>query len=129
MVTDPISNLIVRIKNASDAKKPAVTIPQSKLVENVAHALKKNGYLSSVQKNNDTREIELGIVYFDGGKPRITGIERISKTSRRVYQKSSDIRVFRSGFGNTFFSTPKGIMVDMDAKKLKVGGEVLFKIW
>ncbi len=128
MVTDPISNLIIRIKNASDAKKALVAVPQSKLVENIAHALKKTGYISSVQKNKDTRELELGIVYFDGA-PRINGVERISKTSRRIYMKANDIRVFRSGFGNTFLSTPKGIMVDMDAKKLKVGGEVLFKIW
>lgn len=128
MVTDPISNLITRLKNASDAKKASVAIPQTKLVENIAHALKKTGYVSSVQKNKDTREIELGIVYFDGA-PRINGVERISKSSRRIYMKSGDIRVFRSGFGNTFLSTPKGIMVDMDAKKLKVGGEVLFRIW
>lgn len=129
MVTDPIANLITRIKNASDANKPAVTVPATKLVENVAHALKKNGYLSSVEKNKDARELVLGIVYSVDGSARINGVERISKTSRRMYQKASDIRVFRSGFGNTFFSTPKGIMVDMEAKKLKVGGEVLFRIW
>lgn len=128
MVTDPISNLITRIKNASDAKKASVVIPQSKLVENIAHALKKSGFLTSVEKNKDTRELLLGIVYFDG-EGRINGVERISKTSRRIYQKASDIRVFRSGFGTTFLSTPKGILADMDAKKLKVGGEVLFRIW
>jgi small subunit ribosomal protein S8 len=128
MVTDPVSNLIIRIKNASDANKASVAVPNTKLVENIAHALKKTGYISSAQKNKDTRELELGIVYFDGN-PRINGVERISKSSRRVYMKANDIRVFRSGFGNTFLSTPKGIMVDMDAKKLKIGGEVLFKIW
>lgn len=128
MVTDPISNLIIRIKNASDARKPSVAVPQSKLVENIAHALKKNGYLTSVEKNKDAHELLLGIVYLEGSA-RINGVERISKTSRRIYQKASDIRTFRSGFGNTFLSTPKGIMADMDAKKLKVGGEVLFRIW
>ncbi len=129
MVTDPIANLITRIKNASDANKPMVAVPATKLVENVAHALKKSGYLSSVEKNKDARELVLGVVYATDGSARINGVERISKTSRRIYQKASDIRVFRSGFGNTFFSTPKGIMVDMEAKKLKVGGEVLFRIW
>ena len=128
MVTDSVSNLIIRIKNASDARKASVAVPQSKLAENIAHALKKAGYISGVQKNKDKRELELGIVYFENS-PRINGVERISKTSRRIYQKASDIRVFRSGFGNTFLSTPKGILVDMEAKKLKVGGEVLFKIW
>lgn len=128
MITDPIANLITRIKNASDARKASVAVPHSKLVENIAHSLKKAGYLSAVDAKKDTRELELGIVYTDNA-PRVSGVERISKTSRRIYQKASDIRVFRSGFGNTFLSTPKGIMVDMDAKKLKVGGEVLFRIW
>lgn len=128
MVTDPISDLIIRLKNASDVKKPSVIVSQSKLAENIAHALKKNGYLSSVEKNNKTHELNLGIVYFDD-TPRIHGVERISKSSRRIYLKANDIRVFRSGFGNSFLSTPKGIMIDMDAKKHKVGGEVLFKIW
>ncbi len=128
MVTDPISDLIVRIKNASDVKKPHVSVPQSKLVENIAYALKKSGYISTIEKNNDTRELNLGVIYFSG-EPRVHGVERISKSSRRIYLKSSDIRVFRSGFGNMFLSTPKGILVDMDAKKFNVGGEVLFKIW
>ncbi len=128
MITDSIANLITRIKNASDARKVSVVVPHSKLVENIAHALKKSGYLSSVQANKAAHELELGIVYLDSA-PRVTGVERVSKTSRRMYQKSGDIRVFRSGFGNTFLSTPKGILVDMDAKKLKVGGEVLFRIW
>lgn len=128
MVTDSISDLIIRLKNASDVKKPHVSIPQSKLIENIAFALKKSGYVSTVEKNKDTRELILGIVYFSG-EPRIHGVERISKSSRRIYLKSGDIRVFRSGFGNMFLSTPKGILMDMEAKKLKVGGEVLFKIW
>lgn len=128
MITDPIANVITRIKNASDARKVSVCVPHSKLVENVAHALKKAGYLSSVQADKNAHTLELGIVHFDNS-PRINGVERISKSSRRIYQRASDIRVFRSGFGNTFLSTPKGIMVDMDAKKHKVGGEVLFRIW
>ncbi|MDQ2932946.1 MAG: 30S ribosomal protein S8 [bacterium] len=128
MVTDPISDLIIRLKNASDVKKPVVSVYQSKLAENLAEALKKTGYISSIEKNKKTNQLELGIVYFEG-TPRINGVQRISSSSRRIYLKANDIRVFRSGFGNTFLSTPKGILVDMDAKKLKVGGEVLFKIW
>ncbi len=128
MVTDPISDLIIRLKNASDVKKPSVVVSHSKLMENIAEALKKSGYLSSIDKDKHTRELRLGLVYFSG-EPRIHGAERVSKLSRRIYQGYNDIRVFRSGFGNTFLSTPKGIMVDMDAKKHKIGGEVLFKIW
>ena len=130
MVIDPISDLIIRVKNASDVKKPTVVMPYSKFAENVAFALKKSGYLSAVGKNGKgiAANLELGLIYFSG-EPRVHGVERISKLSRRVYQKSTDIRTFRSGFGNTFLSTPKGILIDQEAKKLNVGGEVLFKIW
>ncbi|MEI8327803.1 MAG: 30S ribosomal protein S8 [Candidatus Taylorbacteria bacterium] len=131
MVTDPISDLIIRLKNASDAKKATVAISYSKFAENVAHALKKSGYVTTVDKKGKAPiiELELGIVSNEVDGARIHGVERVSKSSRRVYRKYSDIRVFRSGFGNTFLSTPKGILVDHDAKRLKVGGEVLFKIW
>ncbi|MDE2040923.1 MAG: 30S ribosomal protein S8 [Patescibacteria group bacterium] len=130
MVTDPISDLIIRLQNASFAGKPSVTVAYSKFVNNVAHALKKAGYVASVEKKGKLigSELELTLVRFDTG-PRIHGVQRISKPSRRIYQKSTDIRTYRSGFGNTFLSTPKGIMIDGDAKKQKVGGEVLFKIW
>jgi small subunit ribosomal protein S8 len=130
MITDPISNLITRLKNASDAQKPAIEISYSKFVESVAHALKKSGYLSSVEKTGKDvgAALTLGLVYINGA-PRIRGVERVSKPSRRMYQKASDIRMYRSGFGNTFLSTPKGVLVDAEAKKNKVGGEVLFKIW
>ncbi len=131
MITDPISDLIIRLKNGSDANKPSVEIVYSKFAESVAHALKKAGYVSSIEKKNTGTigaNLLLGLVYING-TPRIHGAQRISLPSRRMYQKSSDIRMYRSGFGNTFLSTPKGVLVDTDAKKNKVGGEVLFKIW
>lgn len=131
MVTDPIADFIIRIKNGSDANKATVVVSHSKLIESIAHALKKAGYISSIETKKDGSShniLEIGLVYMDT-EPRIHGVERISKPSRRIYQRSGDIRIFRSGFGNTVFSTPKGIMIDMEAKKNKVGGEVLFKIW
>ena len=130
MVTDPISDLIIRIKNGSDAKKPVVVVPYSKYIENIAHALKKAGYISTIERKGKvfTSNLELGLVYLDT-VPRINGVERISKPSRRIYIKAQDIRMYRSGFGNSFISTSKGIMTDVDAKKNKVGGELLFKIW
>ncbi len=130
MVTDPIADLIIRIKNASDAGKASITVPYSTLKENISHALLKGGYITSVEvkgkKIDKTLEINLAYI---GGEPRVHGIDRISKPSRRLYQKSKDIRMFKSGFGNIVFSTPQGILLDADAKKLKVGGEILFKIW
>ena len=130
MVTDPIGDLIIRLKNGSDAKKPFVIISYSRFGENVIHALKKAGYVSTIEKKGKpfSREMEVTLVYFDTGA-RIHGVERISKPSRRVYAKSIDLRVYRSGFGNTFLSTSKGIMTDVEARKNKLGGEVLFKIW
>jgi small subunit ribosomal protein S8 len=130
MVTDPISNFIVSIRNASDAGKVSVSIPYSALKENIAHILVKGGYISSVEVKGKKidKTLEIVLAYMDG-TPRIHGFDRISKPSRRIYQKSKDIRMFKSGFGNTIFSTPQGIMLDIDAKKLKVGGEVMFKVW
>lgn len=132
MITDPISDLIIRIKNGSDAKKAVVAVSYSKFTENISQALKKAGYLVSVDKKKGKpidSTLELALVYSPEGEARIHGAERISKPSRRLYLKSTDIRMFKSGFGNTFLSTPKGVLSDIDAKKLKVGGEVLFRIW
>lgn len=130
MVIDPISDLIIRLKNASDVRKPSVEVLYSDFAESVAHVLKKAGYISAVEKkeNGLLKNLKLGIISVDGDA-RIHGVERISKPSRRIYQKYSDIRVYKSGFGNAILSTPKGVMTDMDAKKSKVGGEVLFRIW
>ena len=131
MITDPISNLITCLKNASDARKPMTSVPYSKFTENVAHVLKKAGYILSVEKKGKEvvgRTLEIGLIHTDG-QGRIHGVDRISKPSRRLYQKYTDIRTYRSGFGNTILSTPKGVLTDTEAKKAKVGGEVLFKIW
>lgn len=130
MVTDPISDLIIRLKNGSNAGKNTVCVSYSKFIENIAHALKKAGYVTTIERKGkqikDGLEIGISIV---SGAPRIHGVERVSKPSKRIYLKYNDIRVYRSGFGNVFLSTPKGVLVDLEAKKQKVGGEVLFKIW
>ena len=130
MVTDPIADFITRIKNGSDARKAVVSMPYSILKENIAHVLVKGGYLTTIEKKGKKidKTLEVGITYI-GSTPRVNGVDRISKPSRRIYQKSKDIRMFKSGFGNFVYSTPQGILLDIDAKKSKVGGEVLFKIW
>ena len=130
MVTDPISDFIIRIKNASDAGKASVTIPYSALKESIGYILLKGGYIKSIESTGKKigKELQIGIMFI-GNEPRIHGLERISKPSRRIYQKSKDIIMFKSGFGNMILSTPHGILLDIDAKKAKAGGEVLFKIW
>lgn len=130
MVTDPIANLIISIKNANKAGKASISLPYSVLKESIAHVLLKAGYISSVETKGKKVEktLEIGLSYV-GNMPRVNDVSRVSKPSRRIYQKSKDIRIFKSGYGNTVFSTPEGILLDIDAKNRKVGGEVLFKIW
>ncbi|MDE2188576.1 MAG: 30S ribosomal protein S8 [Patescibacteria group bacterium] len=130
MVTDPIADFITRISNAAKAGKSVAAVPHSKVKESIAHILKKAGYFSSVEKKGTgvAQTIEVGLIYTNG-QPRIHGVMRVSKPSRRLYQKARDIRPFRQGYGNIIYSTPRGILADFEAKKLKVGGEILFKIW
>ncbi len=131
MVRDHIADLIVKIKNASDANLPAISFPYSKVCNSIADVLLKSGYIKSVEVKGNTpaeKTLVIEILYVDG-QPRIRGVKRISHLSRRLYQKSKDINVFKNGFGNVILSTPKGVLTDGDARKQNVGGEVLFKIW
>lgn len=130
MVTDPIADLIVRIQNASARRSATVTVPYSQLKENIAHVLMKGGYVSAVEVKGKkiAKTIDIGLIYL-GDEPRVHGADRISKSSRRIYQKAKDIRPYKGGYGSYILSTPKGVLSDVDAKKLKVGGEVLFRIW
>ncbi|MEK9184865.1 MAG: 30S ribosomal protein S8 [Patescibacteria group bacterium] len=131
MVIDPISDLIIQIKNASDAGKVSVALPYTKFKEGVAKLLEKAGYVKSVivKGKKITRSLEIELFYNEDKSPKIKGVQRVSKLSRRIYTKAKDLRPFHSGFGNIILSTPKGILTDKDAKREKVGGEVLFKIW
>jgi small subunit ribosomal protein S8 len=127
---DPIADMIIRIKNASDSKKESVVFPHSKLKLAILDALLKEGFIKSFGKKGKkvVKWIEVGLAYEDGA-PKIKGVERVSKTSKRVYRKAKDIRSVRNGYGLLVLSTPKGIMTDGAARKEKVGGEALFKIW
>jgi small subunit ribosomal protein S8 len=127
---DPIADMIVRIKNASDSKKESVVFPHSKLKLAILATLEKHGFIKSFAKKGKkiAKWIEVVLAY-DDGAPRITGVQRVSKSSKRIYQKAKDIRSVRNGFGRLVLSTPKGIMTDKEAREAKLGGEALFKIW
>ena len=127
---DPIADMIIRIKNASDSKKESVILPYSKLKLAILDCLMKEGFVKSFGKKGKkiAKFIEVALVYDENG-PLIHGIERVSKTSKRVYSKAKDVRRVRSGMGAMIISTPKGIMTDKMAKEQNVGGETLFKIW
>ena len=120
----------MQIKNAGEAGKDAVSLPYSKLKEAVAHCLAKEGYIKSVSQKGKKLEKTLEIELFrDNDIPRIRGVKRISKLSRRIYTKAKDLKVYNAGFGRIILSTPKGILTEVDAKKENVGGEILFTIW
>ena len=128
MVTDPVSDLIIRIKNAGKVRKESVLLPYSKLKEAIANVLVAEGYLKSASKKKTSSILEV-VLNYHNGEAKIKEVERISKPSRRIYKGFEDIHPMKGGFGKTIFSTPKGILTDRQAIKEKVGGEVLFKIW
>ena len=127
---DGIADLIVRIKNASDARKESVTIPHSKMKAAILDVLAKEGYVGEIIKKGKKvhKSIEVGLVYDEYG-PKVKGVERISKLSKRIYGGAKDLKPVKQGHGVLVVTTPKGIMTDAEARKAKVGGELLFKIW
>lgn len=128
---DPIADMIVRIKNATDSKKESVVLPYSNLKLAILDVLLKNGYIKSFGKKGKkvVKYIEVGLLYGNDGTPAVHGVDRVSKSSKRIYYKVGEIKKVKNGLGNLILSTPKGIMTDKMAKEAKVGGEALFKIW
>lgn len=118
------------IKNASRAGHESTFVPYSKIKHSIAECLVKEGYLKSVEKRVKKGHpiLELGIAYVDG-TPKVTDVERVSKSSKRVYKGVKEIKPTRNGFGLMVLTTPKGILTDKQARKEMVGGEVLFKVW
>lgn len=134
MVTDPIGDMLVRIRNAGTAKKPTVLIPYSDIKIRIANVLLAEGFIAGVVKKAKkgdvtARWIDITLRYDENGLPRIAGAERVSKPSRRVYKGSSELHSVRQGLGLAIISTPKGIMTDFAARKEHVGGEVLCRVW
>ncbi len=127
---DPISDLIINIKNASDAGKETVTVPYSSIKEEILTVLQKEGYIESIAKRGKKihKSIDIGLAYDTYG-PRVKGVQRISHLSKRVYGGVKDMKSVKQGHGVLVVTTPKGILTDAEARRQKVGGELLFKIW
>lgn len=127
---DPISNLIIQLKNGSAAQKESTTVPLSNFVVDVVAALARKGYVKpGVQKGKGVQKtLEIGLIYTNGNA-RINDVKRLSKPSKRLYRGYSDIFSVKQGYGSLFVSTPKGILSDDEARAQKVGGEILFNIW
>lgn len=131
MVTDPIADFINQLKNGSLVSREVVTVPYSKFKYAVAHTLKNAGYVKEVAKRGKKvkKNIDVELLYDKGGRPRISGVKRVSKPGRRIYERVDKIRKVKYGVGSLILSTPKGILTDVEARKENVGGEALFKIW
>ncbi len=126
MITDPISDLIVRLKNASAIGKEDIVLPYSVMKHSIATVLQKEGYVAEVSKKNNS--LVIGLVY-KAGRPAIGGAKRISKPSRRMYMSVRDIHPVKRGYGLLVLSTPAGILSGKEAKEKRAGGEALFEIW
>jgi len=127
---DPIADMLIRIKNAGNAGKDLSEMPFSQLKEKIAIVLFKEGFIASYAKKGKKvqKTLEIGIAY-EGKKPRVADVARMSKPSRRFYIKASEIKPVKNGYGLMVVSTPKGVMTGDEARKAQVGGEALFKIW
>lgn len=128
---DSIADMITRILNASVSKKESVVFTYSKLKLAILDVLLKEGFVKSFAKKGKKviKYIEVVLIYDEDGRPKISGVKRISKTSKRIYQKSKDLKPIKNGYGIAVISTPKGVMSDKTARVEHLGGEVLFKIW
>jgi len=127
MITDPIADLLVRVRNAGLVKKESVVVPASKMTAAVAMLLEKEGYIAAVSKKKEG-PMTVTLAY-KNGRPAIQGAKRISKLSRRMYMGVRDIRPVKQGHGLLVLSTPVGILSGKEAREKRVGGEVLFEIW
>jgi small subunit ribosomal protein S8 len=130
-VTDPIGDLLARIRNAQQRGKSKVTTPASKLRERLLEVLQQEGYIrgfSVAQHEGGKAEIEIELKYFDG-EPVIKKIQRVSKPGRRVYASVETLPVVYRGLGISIVSTSKGVMSDTEARAQNVGGEVLCAVF
>ncbi len=130
-MTDPIAAMITQIHNAGQVRKESVVLPYSKLKVAILDVLAKAGFVKSVAKKGKKiiKYIEVVLAYEEDGSPKIRGVKRVSKSSKRVYIKANDIRPVKNGYGIMVISTPKGVMSDEMARKEKVGGEALCTLW
>ena len=130
-MTDPIGDFITRIRNGYLVRQKRISLPYSAIKECLAKILLKEGYLKEVQvegKKPQEKELVVNLKY-RGKEPAIKEIKRISKPSLRVYYQAKDLSPLRSGFGMRIISTSKGLMTDKEAKKKKLGGEVICQLW
>ena len=126
---DQIANMLIAIKNGGLVNKATVKLPSSKMKVAILELLKKEGYVKTYNVEEGVKPTVEVVIAYVKDAPRINGVARISKQSKRVYTAVKDIRPFKYGHGMTVLSTPKGILSDKQARHEMVGGELLFTIW
>ncbi len=130
MMTDPISDMLTRIRNASAVKKPEIVLPYSTIKFSLAKILEKEGYVGKVEKTNEGRFDQLRIeLNYKDGQTVIKKLARISKPGRRVYAKHNELPRVLSDMGIAVVSTPNGLMTNKDARKRHLGGEVICEVY
>ena len=131
MMTDPIADMLTRIRNAVSVERPNVQMPISKVKKGVAEVLKREGYIwdwAEVEEQ-PISQLRIDLKYGPSGERVIRHLKRISKPGCRIYHRSKDLRPILNGLGISIISTSRGVMSDREARQQKVGGEVLCEVW
>jgi len=130
MYTDPIADMLTRIRNASAAQKAELVLPYSKFKDNLAKLLLKEGFITGVHElDGQHKMLQINLKYSEDGEPVIAGIKRVSKPGQRIYLPSDRLPRTNNGYGLTVVSTSKGLMTDKQARKANAGGEVVCQVW
>jgi small subunit ribosomal protein S8 len=133
VMTDPIADMLTRIRNAARARHPKVTVPWSRVKENIVRVLIDEGYLKELKRvkaaQGGGEEIIIQLKFDRANRPVISGLRRVSSPSRRIYVGAQGVTPVRKGLGVHVLSTPKGILVDREAQKARVGGELICSVW
>jgi len=129
-LTDPIGDMLARIKNSQLRNHKKVEMPSSNFKMKIADVLKNEGYINgfNVDKNDNKQVLVIDLKY-SSGSPVISVIERVSKPGRRIFSSAESLPKINNGLGIAIISTPKGVMTDIDARKQKVGGEIICKVF
>ncbi|MBU1136876.1 30S ribosomal protein S8 [Patescibacteria group bacterium] len=129
-MTDPISDMLTRIRNSQAVCHETVTIPFSKIKFEIAKVLEKEGFIDSVETKGKKvkKTIEVGLKYKDGA-PAIAAIKRVSKPGQRIYVKKNEVKSVREGYGISIISTSRGVMTNKEARENNLGGEVICQVY
>ncbi|MEX1281282.1 MAG: 30S ribosomal protein S8 [Acidimicrobiia bacterium] len=131
MTTDPISDMLTRIRNANAVGHPSLAMPASKMKEAIAKILASEGYIDGydVSANGGHRDLVITLRYGDDRQSAISGLRRVSRPGRRVYRKSGELPRAQGGLGVVIVSTSQGLLPDREARRRKLGGEIVCEVW